>query len=46
MVNKRFVNNDLDSYYFVQPPNERTSSNPKGYHIDGMMMPKRDIADS
>ncbi len=37
--------NDLNYYYFVQPPAERSSSNPKGFHIDGKMMPQRDIDD-
>lgn len=47
MVEKRYTASDeLNSYYFVQPPNERSSSNPRGFHIDGMMMPKRDIDDA
>lgn len=36
---------DLDYYYFVKPPNERNSSNPKGIHVDGKIMPQRDIDD-
>ena len=37
---------DLDYYYFVKPPPERNSSNPLGVHVDGKIMPQRDIDDA